>query len=100
MTIKLKHFVRLIVDRELSQDELEGFFYIVNDHSDVKSFTSYDIDDEEFVDTEISYVEKDEFHMYEILLIDNISEADGEQISWALSELLNIDFEFEASTDF
>lgn len=95
--IKPRSFIRLIIDRELSDDEMQEFHEIVTDHVESEDMIGYNDSADSFVSPEILYYQEDKWHFYEILTKDNISRDDGDNISEELATVFSDDFEIEAT---
>lgn len=97
----VKHFCRLITDRELDDDDVIEFFDAVQSVVSIKMMTAYSTDNSQTVSVDvIAYVNHGEQYVYEIILDENIDQDEGDQISDLLAEQLpDIDFDFEASVE-
>jgi hypothetical protein len=96
----VKHFCRLITTHELNNRDVNDFFDIVQSVVSTKMVASYSTDGEYVIADVIAYVSSNEQNVYEIILDEEIDQAEGDQISQLLLEQFSdIDFEFEASVE-
>lgn len=86
------NFVRLSLNRELSEDELDSFLSIVEDFSRIKTYVGTDKDDENFT---VSVFDDSDNIYYQVLVEDAIIEEDAELIIKEISGIITDDFEFE-----
>ena len=93
----IKNFCRLITKEKLGGSDITKFFNVVNSLADTKKMMQVSDGEEDKFDV-LVYQEEDLF-AYEILLQDDISSNEGNDISEELlEEFPELDFEFEAST--
>ena len=95
----IKHFCRLITDLDLEDDDVIEFFDIVQSVCPVKLITAYS--DDEIVKVDVIAYTGSEQHqnIYEIILSEQLSLEEGEQISDLLLEEFDFDFDFETSME-
>ena len=95
-----KHFVRIVVEDEISRDDIVDFFDIVQSVVPTKVFSSFDSSGNK-VKAEVVHYESDDVQVYEVLTQDDISAEEGTQIAKILAEELDVpDWDFEASTEY
>jgi hypothetical protein len=98
-----KHFARIVCRQELSGEDVELFFDIVQSVVDTKLIIAYDEGKEEVGVDVISYNDEDDngmLYIYEIVLAEMIDEEEGNDISYALfQEFDEVTFTFEASIE-
>lgn len=93
----IKNFCRLITREKLDGPSITKYFNIVDSLADTKKMMQVSDGEEEQFDV-LVYQEED-LYAYEILLEEDISTSDGDDISEEiLEEFPELDFEFEAST--
>jgi hypothetical protein len=98
-----KNFARMVSREQLSDEEVELFFDIVQSVVPTKLMIAYDTDNEEVEVEVISFTDSDrkgDLYVYEIILQDEIDADEGDQISLELfEEFDDITFTFEASVE-
>lgn len=95
-----KHFVRIVVEKEISRDDIVDFFDIVQSVVPTKVFSSFDGSGNK-VKAEVVHYESDDVQVYEVLTDDDISAEEGTKIAEILAEELDVvDWDFEASTEY
>lgn len=98
-----KHFARMVSRQELSTDDVELFFDIVQSVVSTKLITAYDEDKQEVGIEVISYTDEDDdgsLYVYEIILAEEIDSQEGDEISSLLfEEFDDFKFTFEASIE-
>lgn len=96
----VKNFCRLVVEHELSQEDISEYFDIVADLAEVKIKRGYDQDGqqvEEFSVLEFQ-TEAGQF-VYEIVMSEQMSLDEGQAISDQLTDTFSFDFDFETSLE-
>lgn len=96
--VLIKDFCRLVVDQELSDDDVIEFFDIVQSVSPAKIVQGMSTDGDK-VDVDVLVYEIDEHHVYEIILEDQLSMDESEDIAYELEAEFDFDFEFETSLE-
>lgn len=99
----IKHFTRMVVREELSDEDVIEYFDIVQSVVATKLITAYDEEKEQVGIEVISYVDEDkqgELFIYEIVLDEEINPQEGDEISTILfEEFTDFTFSFEASIE-
>jgi hypothetical protein len=98
----VKHFCRLLTNHELSDEDVIEFYDIVQSIVPTKLVTAYTNNNQEVVSVEvIAYTDpnSDTQNVYEILLTNDISPEEGDQISEIFYDEFDFDFDFEASVE-
>lgn len=99
----IKHFTRMVVREELSDEDVIEYFDIVQSVVATKLITAYDEEKEQVGIEVISYVDEDkqgELFIYEIVLDEEINPQEGDEISSILfEEFSDLTFSFEASIE-
>lgn len=93
MENKTRSFIRLVIDRELSQEELSQFFDIVDEHALTDTITTFDADGNALDETAITLMEQDGMFLYEIPAIEDLESNDSYSITDAFAKVINDDFE-------
>lgn len=93
----VKHFCRLLVEQELSNEDVAEYYDIVQSVIPAKVVVAYTDDDK--VEAKVMAYDADNGYIYEIILSEQISLDEGENISDILAEEFDIDFEFETSME-
>jgi hypothetical protein len=94
----VKDFCRLVVDTELSDDTVIEFFDIVQSVTPAKIVQGISNDGDK-VNVDVLVYEIDQHHVYEIILEDQLSMDESEDIAYYLEEEFDFDFEFETSLE-
>ena len=92
----------MLTSSELSDEDVVEFYDIVQSVVPTKLVTAYTSDSNEVVSVEvIAYTDpsSDTQNVYEILLTNDISPSEGDQISEILYSEFDFDFDFEASVE-
>jgi hypothetical protein len=99
----IKHFTRMVVREELSDEDVIEYFDIVQSVVATKLLTAYDEEKEQVGIDVISYTDEDkqgELFIYEIVLDEVIMPEEGDEISAILfEEFDDLTFSFEASIE-
>jgi hypothetical protein len=98
----IKHFCRLLTNHELTDEDVIEFYDIVQSIVPTKLVTAYTDNNQEVVSVEvIAYTDSssDTQNVYEIMLTNNMSPEEGDQISQILYNEFDFDFDFEASIE-
>ena len=82
-----KHFVRIVVEKEISRDDIVDFFDIVQSVVPTKVFQSFDGNGNK-VKAEVVHYESDDVQVYEVLTEEDISAEEGTKIADALETIL------------
>lgn len=95
----VKSFCRLLSKKELDDQDAIDFFDVVQSIVPTKIITGIDADDGNKVNIDILvYTDKRGIHIYEIILNEDITVEEGDEIIQILSEEIESDFTFETST--
>jgi len=95
----IKHFCRLVTASELDHEDVIEYYDIVQSLVPVKLVTSH-TDDQDIVSVVVTeYEGQNGLHIYEIVLNEQISLEEGEQISDELNKEFDFDFDFETSME-
>ena len=94
----VKDFCRLVVDSELSDDNVIEFFDIVQSVTPAKLVQGMNTEGDK-VSVDVLVYEIDDHHVYEIVLDDQLSMDESEDIAYYLEEEFDFDFEFETSLE-
>lgn len=94
----VKDFCRLVVDHEISDDDAIEFFDVVQSVSPAKLMQAVSKDGE-MIDVQVLVYEVNDQHIYEIVLEDQLSMDESEEIAYLLDDELDFDFEFETSVE-
>jgi hypothetical protein len=96
----VKNFCRLIVEYELSQEDIAEYFDIVTEIAETKLKRGYNAAGEEIDEFAIMEFQTDDGQfVYEIVMSDQMSLDEGQAISDELAETFSFDFEFETSLE-
>ena len=98
----VKHFCRLLTNKELDDSNVIEFFDIVQSVVSTKLITAYTADSKEVVSVEvIAYADPNNRYknIYEIILSEVIDPEEGDNIAEQLSDAFDFDFDFEASIE-
>ena len=99
----IKHFTRMVVRDELSDEDVIEYFDIVQSVVATKLLTAYDEEKEQVGIEVISYEDEDKdglLFIYEIVLDEEITPDEGDEISVELfKEFEDQVFSFEASIE-
>jgi hypothetical protein len=96
----VKHFCRLITQEELSNEDVTEYFDIVQSVVPVKLVVAHSEDGEHVSAEVIIYEGTNDRFIYEIVLQEQISLDEGEDISDELAASFpDIDFDFETSLE-
>lgn len=94
----VKDFCRLVTDTALTDNQVIEFFDIVQSVVHSKLVIGH-TENEETVEIQVIEYSNNSDHIYEILLDDQLSLDEGEEISDLLNEEFDFDFEFETSLE-
>lgn len=98
-----KNFARMVSREQLSDEEVELFFDIVQSVVPTKIIVAYDTNNDEVEVEVISFTDSDQdgdLFVYEVILQEEIDLDEGDQISTELfDEFDDITFTFEASIE-
>lgn len=86
------HYVRLIVNKALDNDEIKEFFDIADEHLQVNALNESD----DAYDTQVNVYEDGGIHTYEIDLASQPSEDEAYNVAQELADAIEHDFEIEA----
>lgn len=96
----IKNFCRLLSEEELEDAEVIEYFDIVQSIVPTKLVMGIDADDGEKVNIDIMVYRNEEGgYIYEIILSEDITVEEGDEILDELSRELEYDFTFETSTE-
>lgn len=93
--LEYNHYVRLIVADPLSSHEVRNFFFAVKHNLEQAKVDPKD-------DVIVIYntpEDDDSIHRYDIPLTQDMSAQEGDTLARALSEIFDMDWELESSTD-
>lgn len=95
----VKPYCRLITKIDLDDDDVIEYYDIVQSVLPIKLITAH-TENEDTVEVIVSeFTSSDGLHIYEILLNDQASLEEGEQISDMLDQEFDFDFDFETSLE-
>jgi hypothetical protein len=95
----VKYFCRLVTLNELSNDDVAEYYDIVQSVVPTKLVTAVTDDGESITAQVIVYEGSNDDFIYEIILQEQVSLDEGEQISDTLASEVDYDFEFETSLE-
>lgn len=95
----VKHFCRLVTEVDISDEDVIEYFDIVQSVVSVKMVSAHTEQDGKVSVVVTEYTGKNDLHIYEIVLSEQINLEEGEQISDLLGEEFDYDFEFETSME-
>lgn len=90
---KTRSFIRLLLNRELTQEELTDFFDIVDGHILTDTITTFDTKGNALDETAITLYLQDEIYIYEIPTIEDPKAAHSLEITNEFAEVIPDDFE-------
>jgi hypothetical protein len=94
----IKNFARLVVNRELTDDEVADYVATVSEVVDTK--VVYTVRNGERTEIDVLVYQADDRNwIYEVVLKDDIGAGEGEEIAYLIEDILDDDFDFEISTD-
>jgi len=94
---KFKQFVRLSLERELSKDEVVGFFQTVDQYANIEKISSFDDNGQEYEDVAVTLTNFGSYYLYDIILAYPVNPEEGEEISKEIANIIDDEFEFEAT---
>lgn len=97
MIDKVRSFVRLVVARELTPEEITQFFDIVDAHSLTDTLTTFDSEGNSQDETAITLMVQDKSFIYEISTVEDLDSADSRSIAEEFASIISDDFELAAS---
>ena len=94
----IKNFCRLLVDEELTEEQVNDFYDVVTAIIPDKPVVGY-TDDDDVVTVEVTQYESYDHYVYEIVLAETVEESEGDDIMRELQNTFEFDFDFEASLE-
>lgn len=94
----IKNFARLVINRELTDDEIADYAAAVSEVVDTKIVYAMRGGERTEVDV-LVYQDEDQNWIYEVVLENDIDPDEGEEISHLIEDILDDDFDFEISSD-
>lgn len=96
----VKNFCRLVVEHELSQEDISEYFDIVAEQADVKIKRGFDQNGQEIDEFAVlEFQTEDGQFVYEIVMSEQMSLDEGQAISDELADAFSFDFDFETSLE-
>lgn len=93
MEDKVRSFVRLIINRELTHEELDQFFEVVESNALTDTLTSFDKEGNAQNDTAITLMQQGDVFIYEIPTIEDPEAEESHRITADFAEVISDDFE-------
>jgi len=92
-TEKVRSFVRLLINRELSKEELAQFFDIVDANALTDTITTFDSVGTPLHETSITLMQQDDTFIYEIPTLEDPQAIESYDMTKEMSEFIADDFE-------
>ena len=94
----VKNFCRLVTGHELTDEEVIGFFDIVQSVVPAKILTGFSASGDVVSVDVLAYTDQSQY-IYEIILKEDMGPDDGDAIAEELANEFEFDFDFEASVE-
>jgi hypothetical protein len=91
----VRSFIRLAIDRELNQEEVEAFYQLVDEIAEVEDTSAFEDDGTEVDDVVVTMYQVDETFMYEVAVTDAVDLESSREIVENLMEVIDDDFELD-----
>lgn len=91
----VRNFVRLAINRELTQEEVEAFYSFVDDVAEVADTSAFEDDGSEIDDVVVTMYEVGDTYMYEVAVTEDIDLDASREIVEDLMNLIDDDFELD-----
>jgi hypothetical protein len=95
----VKHYCRLITKIDLDHEDVIEYYDVVQSVLPVKMVTSHTEEDDSVSVIVTEYEGENGLHIYDIVLKEQASIEEGEEISDMLYEEFDFDFDFETSME-
>lgn len=93
-----RNFVRLAIRRELTEEEIESFFEIVDDVAEVENTSAFEEDGSEVDDVVVTMYQVEDTYMYEVAVAEDVDLKGSREIVKDLMGLMEDDFELDIET--
>lgn len=94
----VRNFVRLAIRRELTEEEVESFFELVDDVANVEDTSAFDAEGNEVDDVVVTMYQVEDTYMYEIAVTEDVDLQTSREIVKELMGLMEDDFELDVET--
>lgn len=91
----VRNFVRLAIDRELTQEEVEAFYSFVDEVAEVEDTSAFEDDGSEIDDVVVTMYQVESTYMYEVAVAEDVNLKNSREIVKDLMSLIEDDFELD-----
>lgn len=94
----VRTFIRLAVDRELSEEEIQSFYEFVEEIAEVAATSAYEADGTEVDDVVVTMYNVDGTYMYEVAVVEAVDMDTAGEIAQTMMSLIEDDFELDVES--
>lgn len=91
----VRNFVRLAIERELNENEVEAFYHLVDEIAEVEDTSAFEDDGTEVDDVVVTMYEVGNTFMYEVAVTEEVDLELSREIVEDLMKLIEDDFELD-----